>query len=156
MDDPARIEALQDRAALLADQVETHVLALRDQFVRLEARGADDVGVERTRQTTLRRRDHQQMLLVATGAREQFGAARADGDLRRQARHHGIQPLGIGPAGLSRHLRATQLGGGDHLHRLGDLLGRFDRGDPVLECLEAGHLFQSLTRRSWRTGRARP
>ena len=37
--------------------------------------------------------------------------------------------------GLGRILCTAKLGCRDHLHGLGDLLGRFDRGDPVLEVL---------------------
>ena len=43
--------------------------------------------------------------------------------------------VATGERGLGGHLRPAQLGRGDHLHRLGDLLGRLDRGDPVLEVL---------------------
>jgi len=42
-------------------------------------------------------------------------------------------PLGIGARGNRRILGAAKLGRGHELHRLGDLLGRLDRGDPVLE-----------------------
>ena len=47
----------------------------------------------------------------------------------RAARHRGARPP-------PRHLRAAQLGRGDHLHRLGDLLRRLHRGDADLERLE--------------------
>src|SRR6185369_5658016 len=60
---------------------------------------------------------------------------------RGEAGHHRVEPFGIRPAGFGGHLRTAQLGGGDHLHRLGDLLGRLHRGDADLEGFEAGHLF---------------
>ena len=39
--------------------------------------------------------------------------------------------LGIGASGLGCFLGATELCRRDHLHGLGDLLGRSDRVDPV-------------------------
>ena len=47
--------------------------------------------------------------------------------------------LRIGPAGLGVRLGTAKLRRGDHVHRLGDLLGRLHRADPKLEGLEAGH-----------------
>jgi len=79
--------------------------------------------------------DDQQVDLVLAGARQQRRRAGAAG-AGRQAGHHPLQPLGIGTAVLRRVLRPAQLGGGDHLHRLGDLLRRLHRADADLEGLE--------------------
>jgi len=137
-EDRVRVEATQ-HAALLAGEVEAHGLALRLQLLRLSACGADDVAVERAGEAAFRGRDDEQVDLVLAGARQQRRDARTARQLARQAGDDRLQPLGIGTTGLRRFLRTAQLGGGDHLHRLGDLLGRLDRVDPDLEGLQRRH-----------------
>src|SRR6185369_6502857 len=104
MHDPARIEARDHRAALLADQIEADLLALLDQLLSGLTGKLDDVAVERTGEAALGCRDHQQMDIVLAGAREQLGRLRANRDLGGQARHHRRQPLGIRTASLGRLL----------------------------------------------------
>ena len=101
----------------------------------LAACGADDVGVERTRQTTLGGDDHQHVDLILAGAGEQ-GRGALTTRARGEAGDHALDPLGVRATSHRRFLRAAQLGGGDHLHRLGDLLRRLDRADADLEGLE--------------------
>src|SRR5690606_30050446 len=47
--------------------------------------------------------------------------------------------LRIGPGALGLVLGALQLGRGDHLHGLRDLLRGFHASDPIAHFLEAGH-----------------
>ena len=44
-----------------------------------------------------------------------------------------LEAQGVGTRRDRRFLRTAQLGGGDHLHRLGDLLRRLHRADADLE-----------------------
>ena len=83
---PFGIEALEHRAALAADDVEQHRLALRDQLVGLAPGGADDVAVERAGETAVAGRDDDQVGVVLARAGEQLRALRAARDLRRRAR----------------------------------------------------------------------
>ena len=72
---------------------------------------------------------------------------------RGEVREHRGHALGVGPRGLGRLLRAAQLGRGDHLHRLRDLLRGLHGGDADLEVLEARHVAParacSLSPRRW-------
>jgi len=61
-------------------------------------------------------------------------------DAGRHRREHLGELGGIGARALRRLLRAAQLRGRDHLHRLGDLLGGADGRDPFAQRLEARHL----------------
>ena len=54
-------------------------------------------------------------------------------DARRQAVQHRQHALRERPRGDDALLRALQARGGDHLHRLGDLLRRLDRADPATQ-----------------------
>ncbi|MOA67721.1 hypothetical protein D3C78_1950200 [compost metagenome] len=72
------------------------------------------------------------MHLVLARAAEQHGCIFLpviDGTKRGQ---HLAHALCIGTRRFGRFLGATELGRRNHLHGLGDLLGRFDRVDPVL------------------------
>ena len=73
----------------------------------------------------------QQVNAVGTGAGQKARRFGPDGDAGPEvAEHHG-HALRIGTRGFRRALRAAQLRGGHHLHGLGDLLRRLDRGDAV-------------------------
>ena len=100
------------------------------------------------RKAALRRRDDDEVNLILASAREQLGAALADCNLGGQTRHHRFEPLGIGTSGNRRFLRAAQLRGGDHLHRLGDLLRRFDAADPHFKGFQGCHYPVCLNRQS--------
>ncbi len=56
-----------------------------------------------------------------------------------QVGEHLAQRLGVGPGRDHPVLRALQLGGGDQLHRPGDLPGVLDGADPPLELPALGH-----------------
>jgi hypothetical protein len=132
------VQARQLIARLLADGDDLHVLAVGDQAVDPLARGADDIGRETARQTLVRRRHHDQVTLVLTGAGQQpgrIGARDAGGQIGDDRGHLAR----IGPGALGLVLGAFQLGRGDHLHGLRDLLRGFHASDPIAHFLEAGH-----------------
>src|SRR3546814_3618151 len=106
--------ALDNPPALLADQEEWNRLPFRLKLCGPLAGSADDVGVERAGEASLRRGDDQQMDLILARPCEQLRAFRPDLHLCAEARHHGRKALGVRTAGLSRLLRAAQLGGGHH------------------------------------------
>ena len=70
------IEALEHRAALAADDVEQHRLALAVELLGLAAGGADDVAVEGAGKAAVAGRDDDQMGVVLAGAGEQLRALR--------------------------------------------------------------------------------
>src|SRR3569623_123654 len=137
------ILAIEYGAALATDRVELDRLAFGDQFRGAAPREARDVGVERAGQPLVAGRDDEQVDLVAARAREQLGRLRPDRDLRRQARDHRFDPLRVRTTGLRRLLRTAQFRGGDHLHRLSDLLGGFDRPNSDLQSFKARHFVPS-------------
>ena len=69
------IEALDDRAALAADDVEQHRLALGDQLIGLAAGGADDVAAEGAGEAAVGGRHDDQVRLVLARAGEQLRAS---------------------------------------------------------------------------------
>ena len=125
--------------ALFTDGVEFDGLARSLQLFRFFAGEANDVGVECASQTLVRCGNDEQMDVVLAGSGQQFGRLRADGDLRRDAGHHGFEAFCIGTRRLGCLGCPTQFCRSDHLHRLGDLLGRFDRVDPDFKGLKARH-----------------
>ena len=120
-----------DVVALLADADDLDRPALGHQPVGVVAGQARDRGVERTAETTLGGADDQQMNTVGTGTGEQTRRFRSDGEAGREIAEHRGHALRIGTRGFRCALRAAQLRGGHHLHGLGDLLRRLDRGDAV-------------------------
>ena len=74
-------------------------------------------------------------LLVTAGAAEQRRCVLTPGIGGAQRRQHPAHAFGIGTRRFRRFLGPPQLRRRHHLHGLGDLLGRLDRGDPVLEVL---------------------
>jgi len=93
----------------------------------------------RAAQATVGRRDDQQMDPVRASAGQQLWSC-AGFEARRQRRQDLVHGVGIGPCRHGLVLRAPQLGGGHHLHCLGDLLRRLDASDPEAKAFEAGHL----------------
>ena len=75
-----------------------------------------------------------QMNLVRSAAGEQARAL-AVGRGAGEIGQHRLDLLGVRPRRFDRALRPPQLRNRDHLHSLGDLLRRFDGGDPVSEVL---------------------
>jgi hypothetical protein len=125
----------QDIVALAANGQDLDRLALRNELGGMVTRQARDGGIEATGQAAFTGGDHQQMHLVSTRAAEQHGGVFLpiiDGAQRRQNLAHAF---GIGTGSLRCFLGTAELGRRHHLHGLGDLLGRFDRVDPVLEVL---------------------
>src|SRR3546814_2372353 len=72
VDDLLGKDALDDRPALLADQVEENRLPFRLKLFGPLAGSADDVGVERAGEASLRRGDDQQMDLIIARPCEQL------------------------------------------------------------------------------------
>ncbi len=61
------------------------------------------------------------------------------GETRGEAREHLGEELGVGATGESGLLGLLHLGRGDHLHRLGDLAGVFNRLDASANIAGGGH-----------------
>mgnify|MGYP003136138577 CR=1 FL=1 len=88
-------------------------------------------GVEATGQSALASCDHQKMHVFPARTRKQdrrvgtpfIGSAKTGQNL--------FHTLGVWTCGFGSILGAAEFGRRDHLHGLGDLLGRFDRVDPV-------------------------
>jgi len=135
-DDALRVEALEHGAALAADDVEEHRLALRHQLVGLPARGADDVGVERSGEAAVAGRDDDQVRVVLARADKQLRALRTRRDLGCERGHDLGHARRIGPRRSRVLLGTAQLRRRHHVQRLGDLLRRLDRADAELEGLE--------------------
>src|SRR5690606_17797124 len=127
------------RAALAADEVKQHLLALGLQFEGFVARSLDDVRVERAGQATVAVKHDEQVRVALSGAREQLRRRIRAADLRCEARDNAFEALGIGARGLGRGLSLAQLCCGDHFLGLGDLLGRLDRDDAPFEFLKRCH-----------------
>ena len=132
--------ATQDVVTLFADADDLDRLAGAHQRVGLVAREPGDRRVERAAQAALAGRDDEQVGLVAARPQQQGRGIGIGAEASREARQHLLHALGIGTRRLGRRLGAPQLRGGDHLHRLGDLLRRLDGGDAVSEVLQRGHV----------------
>ena len=145
--DALEIDALQDLPAVLAPQQVRALAPQAQQLDRLafarEPRGigageARDVGVEASAQPALGGHDDQKVRLVLAGAHQQRGCAGSVGALV-EIGQHAVHTLRIGPRGGGGLLRAAQLGGGDHLHGLGDFARGLHGADAVAKVFEAGH-----------------
>src|SRR3546814_9590403 len=93
VDDLLGKDALDDRPALLADQVEENRLPFRLKLFGPLAGSADDVGVERAGEASLRRGDDQQMDLILARPCALPRAFRPDLHLCANARHNGRKQL---------------------------------------------------------------
>ena len=133
LDDLRSEVAAKDIKALLADADDLDRLSLALKLADVVARKAGDLAVEAAAQAALGRADHQQVRVVLAGAGHQRRRIAAAADRIGAVGEHGAHPLRIGPGRLGSFLRTAQLRRGDHLHRLGDLLRRLDRGDTVAE-----------------------
>src|SRR5207344_1861641 len=144
LDDVLLVEAAELLVTLAADAEELHLLAFGHQRIGALAREPHDRRVEGPAQAALGGADKKQMHLLIAGSREQprrrAEVAHRSGD----AAEHLAHALGIGTRSLGRRLRAPQLGGRHHLHRLGDLLRRLGGGDAHAHVLEAGHRSRSI------------
>src|SRR3546814_19040209 len=89
VDDLLGKDALDDRPALLADQVEENRLPFRLKLFGPLAGSADDVGVERAGEASLSRGDDPQMDLILARPCEQLRAFRPDLHLCAEASNHG-------------------------------------------------------------------
>ncbi len=133
LDDQRREVAAQDVETLLADADDLDRLALALELADVVARKTRDLAVEAAAKAALGGADDEQMRVVLAGAGHQRRRVAAAADRLGDVGEHRAHALRIGTRGLGGLLRATQLRRGDHLHRLGDLLRRLDRGDPVAE-----------------------
>ena len=153
-DEQLGIFALQLLAALLANGQDLHRLAARDQLTDDPACFLDDIGVEAAAQAALGGHHDDKMGVVLARSGEQLRSACAVAHGAGEVGHHGRHALGIGTGRRSGFLRTLQLGGSNHLHRLGDLPRGFHAVDPVFQILEAGHRSApdsvvGLRRRPW-------
>ena len=148
LDDLLLVVAAELLVALAADAEELDRLAVGDQRIGLLARKSHDRRVERPAQAALGGADEQQVHLVIAGAAQQRGRGVEPGDRGGDIAEHLVHALGIGPRRLRRDLRAPQLRGRDHLHRLGDLLRRLGGGDAHAHVFERGHVSPDLAARS--------
>src|SRR6185295_6771130 len=138
IDDLATIGAAQIVGALATDGKDFHGLAGGHQPLRVLARQLGDIRVEAAAQPTLGGHHDQQMHIVLAGPDQETGRVFLVGapiEVGEQAVH----ALRIGTRGRRRLLGPAQLGGGHHLHGLGDLARRLDRGDTIAEVFEAWH-----------------
>jgi hypothetical protein len=128
------LPAFEEVAGLSADHVELDAgfALLGDEA----ARRADDVGVEGAAEALVGG-DHDQQRAAAAAVLQQrvrLGVGtRGEGveDLHHLAR--------VRPGREHRFLGAAELGRGDHLHRLGDLLRALDAADPSPDVGQGGH-----------------
>ena len=123
--------ALQRFTALFTNGQDFNGFAFGQQLFCSNTCQFDNIRVKATAQTPFSCHDDEQLGLIRSGACQQFWSpfGRANGG--GQTSHHRIETFRIGAASLRRILCAAQFGRGDHLHRLCDLTGRFDRRDPV-------------------------
>ena len=111
--------APEEVAALAAHQSKTARLAAFDDE---RAGRLDDVGVEASAESFVAGHDNHHRLAVgaALPRREQRMHGRVN--TRRDTEQHPLHLHGVGPRIHDALLGAAQLGGGNHLHRLRDLL----------------------------------
>src|SRR6266571_1819878 len=96
-------------------------------------RGADDVGVEAPAEPLVRGDHEEHDALVSPVQEEGMGAGiRAGGQVPQHLQHL----PGVGPGGEHGLLGAAQLGRGEHLHGVGDLLRALDAADPQADVYE--------------------
>ena len=117
--------------AFLTNREDLDRLALFQKRFGFLARELGDVGVEATTQAALGGENHQELNLIAAGARNELrrGCAVADGS--RQPGHNGIEPLGVGTAVFRSFLGAAKFRRGHHLHGFCDLPSVLHTLDPV-------------------------
>src|SRR5690606_5524846 len=99
---------------------------------------------EAAAQAALGGHDDEQVRLIPAGAHQQLRRVLGIGAPAEIA-EHGVHALRIRAGGGGCLLGAAQLGCGDHLHRLGDLPRRLDRGDAVAEVFETWHCASACT-----------
>src|SRR5712691_1190568 len=94
------------------------------------------IGVESATQTAIRGDQQKVAILLFTGSEEWM---REDLALGGKVLQHRFQLLGVRPGSERGLLRPAQPGGGDHLHRLGNLLDVADRRDASTDRFEGSH-----------------
>ena len=130
------VEPAKRVKALLADAEDLDVLALGQEPRRMVAGKPGDRRIEGAAQPALGGADDEEMGLVPPGPGEQPRRVVLALHRSGEVRQHRVHPRRIGARRLGRGLRAAQLRRRDHLHGLGDLLRRLDRGDTGPERLE--------------------
>ena len=106
-------------------------------------RGLDDVRVEGAAQAPVRGHDHDRHFFRRTDGEERV---RRDVDDGRQVPEDAFHGARVGSRRHHPVLGAAQLRRGDHLHRLGDLLGALDAADPAADFAKRGHGSGALER----------
>ena len=134
----AFVLTLQLFTTLFADRQDFHRLASLQQCINTGLGQLDDVGVETATKATFGRHHHQKVGLIRSGACQQFRPVFAN--RTGKTGHDGVELFRVGTRGARCFFRTAEFGSGDHLHRLCDLPGRFDRVDPCFQVLEVGHL----------------
>src|SRR5713101_9258025 len=96
----------------------------------------NQIGIESATQTAIGGDKQKIDILLFTGSEEGMREGLALGGKVLQ---HRFQLLSVGPSGECSLLRPAQPGGGDHLHRLGNLLDVADRRDAPTDRFEGSH-----------------
>jgi hypothetical protein len=138
LDDQAAVVAAQLIAALAADAQDLDRLAFSQQRANGPPRFARDRAVEAAAQAAVAGSNDHEMSLVGAGAGQQ---ARAEAALeaRPERRQNLVHRLGVGTGRKGLLLGTPQLGRGDHLHGLRDLLRRLHASNTKAEGLQTGH-----------------
>src|SRR6266571_383582 len=132
-----RAQALHEPEALAADRAYLDFLALRFPLLVFSEREAEEIGVQRAAQALVGGDDDDADALHRVALDEErvpvlgVGVADVRGDI--------ADLLAVGARLAHALLRLPHLGGGDHLHRLGDLPGVLHTPDLHPYFLGAGH-----------------
>ena len=135
--------ALEIVSGLLADDL--HVECLRLDTAEKVLRPLHDVGVERSAEPLVGANDDDVDIRGLAFAEQRVGVRVRAG---RQTVEHLDHLLGKGSRGEDGILRAPELGGGDHLHGFGDLLGVLDAPGTAFQIAKARHLVRSSKMRA--------
>ena len=100
------------------------------------SRLAEDIGIQSTAETLVGGDEENKALLHRTGLKKRVCRL---ADKVAERNEDAVQDLRVGMTRQRRLLRLAHLGGGDHLHRLGDLGGVLDRLDASADVAGIGH-----------------
>ena len=124
--------------SLSTDPDPANLLALAAKLAFQGECTAEDLGVERAGQAAVagERHDRDGVLLVVPLQQRQTSYRRGRTSRTGHQLEHAVR---IRPHGLDPHLRPTELGRSDELHRARDLARVADRADPTPDVLNRGH-----------------
>src|SRR5690606_7908344 len=146
--------ALEEVAALAADDGELDVLALGLELLPAAVRHLLDVGVERAGEAAVRGEDHEQHRLDLPLLEERMRRL-LGGDARRDRAEHVHRLDGVRTETGDVLWSSTESSRGDELHRTRDLLRALDASDPLADLLQVGHRRLRLPFTSCRPRRTR-